>query len=352
MSHERIARHDLPIACTPLDQARSLGERVAALLSQPGEVPDAAVLASLARDLPLALSSAFDDGSAAARFDVHQALFVIYEAAFANPLAPAAAHERAPWLLELRHAIEQAWMTFELRAIAPEIPDDDTLSSVVRLCTWFVAHARRETALDRRVVRFLAEEATAAQLRLFVVADAHLNYRFYDALALVQQHYCESVKAELSRHMWDECGGGDAAAAHTRQFSRALDALGLPLPHVPVWNDWRPYAGYNLYLCLGTRRAHYFKALGSLAMPELFDPGRDRAVVAGMARLGLPRSEYYHSHIDGDEAHGESWLENVITPIVSAQPEAARELAIGGALRMQAMRRYNEYLALTFGVAA
>ncbi|PHM05960.1 hypothetical protein CK516_37105 [Nostoc sp. 'Peltigera malacea cyanobiont' DB3992] len=32
------------------------------------------------------------------------------------------------------------------------------------------------------------------------------------------------------------------------------------------------------------------------------------------------------------------------------QPEAGLELAIGGALRMQAMRRYNQYLALRLGV--
>jgi hypothetical protein len=87
-------------------------------------------------------------------------------------------------------------------------------------------------------------------------------------------------------------------------------------------------------------------------MPELFDPGRDTAVVAGLQRLGLsPRDfQYYQSHIGGDEAHGDSWLRNVVTPVVTAQPEAARELAAGGALRMQAMRRYNEYLAASFGI--
>jgi hypothetical protein len=90
-------------------------------------------------------------------------------------------------------------------------------------------------------------------------------------------------------------------------------------------------------------------------MPELFDPGRDRAVVAGLERLGFRASvdfEYFYSHISGDEEHGERWLSQVIAPIVEVQPEAARELAIGGALRMQAMRRYNEYLADSFGLSA
>ncbi len=88
-------------------------------------------------------------------------------------------------------------------------------------------------------------------------------------------------------------------------------------------------------------------------MPELFDPDRDRAVVNGLQRLGYNAKddfEYYYSHIEGDEDHGPSWLENVIRPIVELQPEAAIELAIGGALRMHYMRLYNQYLAARFNL--
>src|SRR5262249_10176281 len=148
-------------------------------------------------------------------------------------------------------------------------------------------------------------------------------YRFYDALVLASLHVSETVKAEISQHLWDECGCGDAALAHTRQFSRTLEALGLAAPTAPVWNDWRPYAGFNLYFCLGMNRKHHFRALGSLAMPELFDPGRDTAVVNGLERLGYqPQKdfEYFHNHIAGDEEHGDRWLNNVIKPIVIAQP--------------------------------
>jgi hypothetical protein len=154
--------------------------------------------------------------------------------------------------------------------------------------------------------------------------------------------------------MWDEAGEGEAKLAHTVQFARSLRRIGLDLPAVPPWEDWRPYAGHNLYFLLGCNRRHLFKALGSLAMPELFDVDRDAAVIRGLERHGFVAEEdfeFFHNHVEGDAEHGPEWLDGVVLPIVDADPEAGMELITGGALRMSAMRRYNEYLAEKIGLA-
>lgn len=295
--------------------------------------------------------SAFVEEERQALLEIHEILYLIYELSFANPLSPAAAHERSPWLSQIRETLESAWLAYELPGIQSELPS--VPASPRRICEWFEAQAFKESDLDRRVVRFLAEQATLEDFVTFIVNDGYLNYRFYDALALAQPHYSETVKAEIVRHMWDECGDGNPERAHTRQFARTLMTIGHRLPATPPWQDWRPFAGYNLYFLFGLNRRHYFKALGSLAMPELFDPDRDRAVVDGLRRLGFQPEkdfEYYYSHIEGDEEHGPEWLDRIIRPIVEVQPEAALDLAIGGALRMAAMSRYNEYLATQFGL--
>ena len=356
LDSERVVDMRLPIEVPGgPEEARTVSQRVAYLLSADHASLARAedVLSGLRESLSPALRSAFVEESADSLLDVQRALFVVYEASFSNPLSPAAAHEHAPWLAGVRRAVEEAWLAHDLPLAERELPPGPELEDAERLALWFVEQAKRESPTDRRIVRFLAEEATLADFKSFLLIDSHLNYRFYDALALAQLHFSETVETELSRHMWDECGRGDGDLAHTRQFTRALLRLNLPQPRVPVWDDWRLYAGYNLYLCFGLNRRHYFKALGSLAMPELFDPDRDRAVIAGFERLGFDARndfQYYSTHIEGDEEHGQEWLDHVVTPIVRAQPEAARELALGAALRMEHMRRFNSCLAQKFGL--
>ena len=354
---DRVVDKKLPFRVPDCPQdVRSVSEGIAYLLSTSHDSAPTTkdILTQLRRNLPNVLHSAFAREDPIALLDAHKALFAIYEVSFVNPLSPAASYEYSTWLIDFRSQIEKAWLDYELPRIEDELPSDGDLAAPGRLAAWFTSQASHETSIDQRVVRFLAEEANLDHFKFFVLSDAHLNYRFYDALVLAQLFYSETVKAEISRHMWDESGCGDFRRAHTLQFSRALQTLNLSDTAIPIWDDWRPYAGYNLYLCFGLSRRHYFKAIGSLAMPELFDPDRDRAVITGLNRLNFnakEQFEYYYSHIEGDEDHGPAWIEKIVIPIVKAQPESARELAIGGAIRMEYMRHFNLYLSEKFGIA-
>ncbi|MPY60319.1 hypothetical protein [Streptomyces spongiae] len=55
--------------------------------------------------------------------------------------------------------------------------------------------------------------------------------------------------------------------------------------------------------------------------------------------------------MEADAEHGPEWLDGVVVPVVEAEPEAGIEMVTGGALRMLAMRRYNECLAHRLGLA-
>ena len=336
-------------------EAQTLSQRIAYLLSNIHEqLPDSeAVLAQVDRDLPSTLISAFNDEEPIALLEVHKTLFQIYETSLSHPLSPICLHEHSPWLMTIRNAIEIAWLNYELPRLQYHLPNESEAKNPQLLCDWFVKQAYSESGTDRAVSNFFKNQASTEEFNLFILSDAILNYRFCDALALAQLHFSETVKAEIVSNMFDECGHGVADKSHSRQFSEMLTDLGLQQPTPDIWgNDWRPYAGHNLYFFLGLSRKHYFKSIGSLAMPEIFDPNRDRAVVAGLERLygGKVNYHFYASHIDTDELHGLRWLEKAIAPIVEVQPFVGMELAIGGAIRMEAMRRYNEYLAVRFGL--
>ncbi|MDI3419853.1 iron-containing redox enzyme family protein [Streptomyces luteolus] len=307
---------------------------------------------SLLAALDEALRRGRADGDAVALLDAHRSAYTVYEGLLGHPLG-IAAHERSSWLNAFRWKYEEAVLRADTGAIADRLPDRRDAMRPEFVRDWFLTEAKERTALDRRVETHLAERATVEQLALFIQADGYLNYRFYDALVLAQPHFMETVKHEISRHLWDECGEGERHRAHTLQFTRSLQTLGLSLPTVPPWEDWRPYAGHNLYFVLACNRRNHFKALGSLAMPELFDVDRDAAVVSGLERHGYGAErdfEFFHNHMEGDAEHGPEWLDGVILPIVEAEPEAGIELITGGALRMLAMRRYNEYLAALLDV--
>jgi len=337
------------------EEVSTLSQRVAYLVSDAHDQlsESAVILNALFHDLPATLQSAFVDQDSAALLEVHRTLYEIYEVSFSHPLSSACQHEHSPWLLKIRHEIEAVWLSYEQAEIQVQLPCELDARHSETLQTWFIEHSQEETETDKSVLNFLRNQASVEEFNWFILSDATLNYRFFDALALTQRYFSETVKMEIMRNMWDECGHGIPNKSHSQQFTAMLTELNLQSPASPVWDEWQPYAGYNLYFCFGLNRKHHLKGLGSLAMPELFDPGRNRAVVAGLNRLysdASIRCEYFYNHIEAEEEHGSHWLRGVIASVVEANPKAGIEMAIGGAMRMEAMRRYNQYLAQKFGL--
>jgi hypothetical protein len=308
---------------------------------------------ALKDELPSLLSLAFDDENENALFEVHKALFLIYETRLAYPQSIICIHQDSIWLLEICKLIESAFLQFEFNLIKDVIPPRENLITPESVCSWFQEQAFKLSNDDLLLMRFFEETATIDQFNQFILTDATLNYRFFDTLALNQVYISESVKLEITRNMWDECGNGVSNKSHTQQLTDMLSNVGLIKPEFPVWSNWRPYSGYNLHFCFVFNRRYHFRGIASSAMPEIFDPVRNKSIVAGLERLypdARSRCEYFYNHIEIDVEHGLNWLKHVIYSIVSDCPLAGIDLVIGGAMRMEVMRRYNYYLASLFGL--
>lgn len=297
---------------------------------------------------------AFKEEDQSALLEIHLILYTIYEIHLMNPVAPSVKHLNQLWLISIKNQIETPWIQKEKNSISHLIPKTSQFTNFELLRSWLVSISEDEDPVNKMVTDYFKDKATLEDFKRFIHIDQHLNHRFYDAITLTLPHFSESIKAQLSHHYWEEAGEGDHTKAHTYQFTKILDHLGIEINNTPPWNDWRAFAGFNIYFLFAFNREHYFKAIGSLGMPELFDVNRDSALVEGLKRLGENVEKnyfYYIAHVEMDAEHGNEWLDLIVKKMIEQEPNSAEEIAVGALIRMKYMRLFNQYLCKTFAIS-
>jgi len=190
---------------------------------------------------------------------------------------------------------------------------------------------------------WLAEEATADELRWFLYQEVAGEAGFEDLVAMSQLRLDERPKLELARNYWDEMGRGNAGGMHGPMLSRLADALHLDeLGDQPI--VWESQALANIMLGFASNRRFAYHSLGALGVIELTAPWRAKHVDAGLVRLGLaPNARHYFAlHATLDVKHSIAWNAEVLHPVVAADPQTARAMAQGALLRLDAGRRCFE----------
>lgn len=254
---------------------------------------------------------AFSADDPQAKKRAHHALFILYQSWLADPLSPAAANQFHPLLSGIRNYIESEWLRAESK-------------------------------------RFLASEASAAQIDYFFKSDSALNLLFFDLVAMGLVGSLPETRAEIAQNLWDEIGQGSTEITHVNLYKDLLKRRNIALPdnHFAHLYEWQGLAGYNAFMLGGVNRQHYYKSLGVMAMTELLDPPQYEKLVAGCRRIGLSDRDvhYYAEHITVDIGHADGWLNNVIVPIGKKHPAAMEEVYFGAALRLQTCNDYYDGL--------
>ncbi|MGH7089057.1 MAG: iron-containing redox enzyme family protein, partial [Stellaceae bacterium] len=197
---------------------------------------------------------------------------------------------------------------------------------------------------------FLAFQASREQIIEFFLHDRALILRFCDLVSLAMIGAEDEVRGELAANLWDEMGNGNPTLRHTVLFRRLLAYAGCAADgddasterYVDVL-EWQGFAGYNLHLCFSLNRRNYWKSVGCLGSSEFMDSGQYAKIVQGCRRVGLDRAEdlaYYASHVEIDADHGESWLANVLLPLIAKYPAARHEIALGAEMRLNIAADY------------
>lgn len=279
--------------------------------------------AAVAQPFDAAARRALTGATATDRRDRFEALLGIYDLV-TGPLpavGDAACLVGTPELTTLKSRLEGDWLAeLEAQPLPIDLSDDPV-------------EAMRVLATRNRlpgVYRWLAHEADRDEVLEFLAVEGGPDSGFDDLVAACQVGLFGSAKMEMAQNYWDEMGNGSLPDVHTTLHTRMAEAIGMrriPRGEQPVEGLERTALGG----LLATNRWLQPEMIGALGMIELQAGPRCRLVVKAFDRVGIPADAYpfYEVHAEVDPRHGQDWLDKVIAPLASEQPDWSERLVKG-----------------------
>lgn len=248
--------------------------------------------------------------------------------------------------------LEEDFVTAERAAVAPLLRQMPPPHEEEAFVLWFQALALEGPGQGDPLFPWLAEHATLEQLRWFLSQEVAGEAGFEDLLALTQLKMPTRAKLEMARNFWDELGRGHETGMHGPMLERLSDALGLRASSEAT--IWPASALANLMVALAWNRRYAYQAVGALGVIELTAPGRAAHVNAGLKRLGVSPGDrkYFALHATLDIRHAAAWIQEVLRPLVAAEPRCAHAIAEGALLRLRAGARCFAHYRAHFGFEA
>jgi len=219
-----------------------------------------------------------------------------------------------------------------------------------RFVRWFEQLREVGPGQNDPLFPWLASEASYEDLRWFLTQEVTGEAGFDDLVALTQLRMPEQAKLELGRNYWDELGRGKACGMHGPMLARLAGCLKVDASTPRVWEA---LALANLLVGLAANRRYAFHAVGALGVIELTAPGRAEFVNAGLRRIGVEahHRQYFALHATLDVQHSAAWNQEVLLPLVRAEPRVARAIAEGALMRLVAGARCFERYRVHFGLS-
>jgi len=246
---------------------------------------------------------------------------------------------------DLRMARLEAGFLEELRA---EIDDEAAKAPTDPdgFVAWFEQLEQTGPGQGDPLFPWLAEEASAEQLKWFFEQEAAGEAGFDDLVAMTQVKLPVQAKLELARNYWDEMGRGQRDGMH----GPMLDALVVTLAVNPVIEQtiWESLALANAMTAMATNRHYAWHSVGALGVIELTAPGRSALVAKGLKRIGLSNRErrYFDLHAVLDVKHSADWNREALRPLVEEDPRRATAIAEGALIRLNCgLRCFERYRA-------
>jgi hypothetical protein len=276
------------------------------------------------------------------RFAEFQIALTRYNAGRLQPVLPedAPANE-----LALEQAVARAEIEFveaQQREIAPLVVDIP--SDVESFIAWFEQLKKTGPGQGDPLFPWLAKEATAQQMKWFLLQEVAGEAGFDDLLAMTQVKMSVQAKLEMARNFWDEMGRGRAKGMHGPMLERLANYFELaPTPDNVIPES---LALGNTMIALASHRRYAFHSVGALGAIEMTAPTRAGFVDQGLRRLCTPpkKRHYFALHAVLDVKHSAEWNREVICSLVADDPRRARAIGEGAIMRLwHGARSFDRY---------
>jgi len=271
-----------------------------------------------------------------------------YNACRLQPMLP---DNATPEELEQEHVVARAEIAFveaqrqALSPLAAAIPT--TLGEFI---AWFEELKNSGPGQGDALFPWLAEKASAEQMKWFLLQEVAGEAGFDDLLAVTQVKMSVRAKLEMARNYWDEMGRGREKGMHGPMLERLASHFGLaPTPETVVPES---LALGNTMIALAQHRRYAYHSIGALGVIEMTAPTRAGYVDKGLRRLGIPpkKRHYFALHAVLDLKHSQEWNREVIRPLVAEDARRARAIGEGALMRLwhgaRSFQRYREEFGL------
>ena len=231
----------------------------------------------------------------------------------------------------------------ELAPLVADAPEDADA-----FIDWYEALESNGPGQNDPLFSWLEHDASAEQMKWFLLQEVAGEAGFEDLLALTQVKMSTRPKLEMARNYWDEMGRGRESGMHGMLLDRLSHHLGLsPRPEEIVPES---LALGNTMVALSRHRRYAYQSIGALGVIEMTAPARADCVNKGLKRLGIPSKKrlYFAVHAVLDVKHSEEWNREVLRPLVQEDPTRARPIAEGAVIRLwhgqRCFERYRQEL--------
>lgn len=174
----------------------------------------------------------------------------------------------------------------------------------------------------------MAEHGLPTEIAQLLLSNYYVNNRvFHLHIAAQSLSTPLSMRGEMYENLVDELGNGEFEQAHPNLFMHSFDTIGRPDTIRPQPESLALLNTKILYTFLS---GDYRYGVGGLGFIELSMPDQMRKILSGLRRSGLSEPDliFWDLHITIDEAHGESWFDEMRVFVDS--PDRAQKTLEGG----------------------